>query len=156
MKKLKRGYGNLKNPLYLNANIILAEAIRTLKNKQKGLLQELNAYELVTSILTRYEVIQNLRLIKSISYNQSKLIYFSILKKYQISEIRSIHKFHILTDDYIDKLSKTNLSFKDGLHIMIAKTFNMTVCTHDKKMSRSRMDDKEKLYDKIFKPEDLI
>lgn len=156
MRKLKRGYANLKNPLYLNANIIYSEAIRIIKKKKNSVIKKLKGYDLVTSILTKYEVIQNLRLNRSISYDKARSLFHHILKEYNITLISSIHKLHIMTDDFIDKLSKTNLGFKDSVHVMIAKNFSMPLCTHDKKLAISKIRDKEILYDQLFKPEELF
>ena len=138
-KRIKRGYGALKNPVYLNANLIYSEALNFLKGRK--------------------EVIQNLRLNNSLNIDKARKIYKGILERYKILEITGLDKKCSLTDAFMDGIAKRNLTFKDALHLTVARNHNdMPVCTHDKKMrgDYGQHSDKKKFYEYVYKPEELI
>lgn len=150
---------DVKKRLYLNANLIYSEALNTIRKKEGKTLDKLGKkYRLFTPILTRFEVIQNLRLLKGKNIAQARKIYNNLIFRKKISEINSLNKFNLLTDEFIDRLSKTNLDFKDALHLSIAKKIRCKVCTHDKKIlkGKSLQLDKENFYNEVYKPEELI
>ena len=62
-KRLKNRYSKLSNPLYLNANLIFSSIFGKLNSRDGKTLTKLReeGYQLVTSILTRYEVVRNLK-----------------------------------------------------------------------------------------------
>ncbi len=163
---IPRYFAALKNPLYLNANIIYSEALNYIrqehwKRKIKGgtigkLRQE--GFDLTTSILTRMEVIQRLNREENIPLGKAREVYHAILGDNQIVEITGIHKHIELNDPYLDNLVASNLDFKDALHLTIAKKLNMPVCTHDKKIRGefSQQAEKSRFYERVFKPEELI
>ena len=158
-KNTKRNVLHLGNPLYLNANLIYSAVINKIREKEGRTLSKLRKqYGLSTSILTRFEVIQRLRLKHGKNIDEAREMYNSILTDYEIVEISSIHKYPILTDDFLDKLASSNLGFRDALHLCIAKKHGMKVCTHDKKMLKnySQHGDKAKFYNQVYKPQDLI
>lgn len=165
--KLKSGYKNLTKPLYLNANLIYSEALNYIKKTswnrtiKTGTLTKLKSegYQLVTSIMTRMEVIQRMIREENKTEKTARKIYNFILEDHEILEITSIHKHIALTNAFFDNLARSNLDFKDALHLMIAKNLNeIPVCTHDKKLRGdfSQHTSKQKFYDKIFKPQELI
>lgn len=150
-------YFELKDPIYLNANLIYSEAIRRIKRKDKGVLLRLSKkYSFTTSILTRFEVLQNLIINNSISKEKARNLYQKIRKDFEISEITSLNRLNLLRNDFIDRLSFSRLDFKDALHLEIANKKGLTVCTHDKKFIKTTHMEKEKFYSMVFKPEDLF
>src|SRR3989344_6771443 len=65
--RIKKGSAVLNNPLYLNANLIFSMAFQWLKprkqnEKKSGTIIKLqeDGYQLVTSMLTKYETVKNL------------------------------------------------------------------------------------------------
>ena len=166
MKRIKRGYGHLENPLYLNANLVYSEALKDIRKPhwnrdiKTGILEELmkKGYHLVTSVLTRMEVIQRLSIEENIRLNKAREVYQSILNKHQILEITSIHHIVHINDAFIDKLATSNLEFRDALHLAIAKSLRIPLCTHDKKIrgNFSNHEQKTRFYDEVFKPQDLL
>lgn len=161
----KHNQHNLKNPLYLNANLIYSECLNYLKQEhwrrkiKTGTLSKLREdYNLITSILTRMEVIQNLCLEENIPKDKARNIYHQVLEDYGIRELTSLHRHIELNDPLIDSIALTNLRFQDALHLLIAKKAGMPVCTHDKKMlgNYSTHGEKFKFYEKIHKPHELL
>jgi len=150
---------NLSKPLYLNANIIFSEAVCRIKNNKKGnRLGKLkgDGYNLVSSDLVKLEVIQNLRKKYNYTTEKAREMYYSIASDHSIVTIR-VHDKVNLTPDYLDQLSKTNLSLKDAIHLDIARVTKMPVCSHDTAMAgESNFDEKRKYYDQVFRPEELI
>lgn len=164
--RLKKGYKNLGNPLYLNANLVYSEALNTIKkpewkrNIKAGTLNKLKeeGYQLVTSIFTRMEVIQRLCREENKKPSEARKIYHSIIGDNEIAEIVSIGDKVILTNDFIDSIACSNLDFKDAIHLTIAKKLDIPLCTHDKKLRGdfSTHGDKVKFYPKVYKPQELI
>mgnify|MGYP001342785767 CR=1 FL=1 len=164
MKKKHKYY--LRRPLYLNANLLYSEALNYIKKQhwkraiKTGTLKKLkeNGFKLVTSILTRMEVMQRLSLEENQTITQARKIYFEIVDKYNIKEITAIHRYIVLHDDFIETIARSNLDFKDAFHLQIAKNTDIPLCTHDKKLRKnySNHEAKSKFYEAVFKPEDLI
>lgn len=162
----KRGYKNLNNPLYLNANIIYSEALNYIKkpnwkrNIKTGTIPKLKreGYGLVTSILTRMEVLQRLCSEENLNSQKAREIFHSIINDHKILEITAIDEHIKLNDAYIDKIGTSNLDFKDALHLTIAQKLDMPVCTHDKKArgNFSQHEEKSKFHNQVFKPQELI
>ncbi len=160
--KLRR----IKNPIYLNANLIYSEALNAIQKEhwkrdiKAGTLHKLRAegYNLVTSILTRMEVIQRLNLEESTSFEQARHLYQDIIQKHGVVEITNIHNHIPLTDAFIDEIASSRLDFKDALHLAIAKKLSIPLCTHDKKMKEPfpQHQNKSKFYELVYKPEELI
>lgn len=147
------------NSLYLNANLIYSTVVSIIKKKEgKTLFKLSQKYELVTSSLTKFDVIQNLRLVNGLKIEKARNFYNKLENKYEISHITSLNKINLLTDDYLDRLSKTNIKLNDGLHLEIASFCFLPVCTHDKKMLKAsnQHQSKKKLYSQVFKPSELI
>lgn len=161
-QRIKSGYGSLKSPLYLNANIIFSTSYCKLKKKPHSTLGKLkeSGYQLVTSVITKYEVINNLMVDSrtKLSLQQARGLYRDVIEEFQILEITALHTINILTDDFMDRMIKSNITFRDGLHLEIAKLYKKTpVCTHDKHMKQSSShEDKKKFYNKVYKPSELI
>lgn len=93
-----------------------------------------------------------------LSLQEARNVYEAIREEYQILGISSLDTMSILTNDFMDRMIKSKLTFKDGLHLEIARIYNKTpVCTHDKHMKDSSThEDKKKFYSKVFKPSELI
>jgi predicted nucleic acid-binding protein len=164
-KKKKRGLKNLnvKKPLYLNANLIFSETLKSVKKFswcKSGTLLKLQeeGYHLVTSILSRAEIIKKLDKEKGIDKTKAREAYKQTLESFKIVEVNGLHNIVPLTDSFIDTYSKTKLSFRDKIHLSIAKHFKIPFCTHDKKLTKGLMihGEKKKFYDKVFKPGELI
>ena|SRR3989338_3436136 len=105
MRRLKR-LGNPNNPLYLNANLIYSESLNFLEKKDwinqiktGGTLTKLNreGYNLVTSVLTRMEVVQRLNREKGLPIKKSREIYHSVLNHHKIFEIANTQDHISLT-----------------------------------------------------------
>lgn len=164
--RIKKGSAILNNPLYLNANLIFSMAFQWLKpkkpnEKKSGTITKLQeeGYQLVTSMLTKYETVKNLsndgRL--KISLSEANSLFDRLMNEYNIVVIASLDKKGILTDDFFTRLMKSDLLLNDALHIEIASRWSMKVCTHDKKMVKSSTQaDKEKFYQHVYKADDLI
>ncbi len=156
----------LKNPLYLNANLVYSEALNDIKKGhwkreiKTGTLIKLKeaGYHLVTSILTRMEVIQRLCREENLNPSKAREVYSSVINNHGIIEITGIDNHVILNDPFIDGVGVSNLDFKDAIHLTIAKKLNLPVCTHDKKEKDnfSQQGEKSKFYDFVYKPEELI
>ncbi len=157
---------SLSKPLYLNANLIYSEVLNLMKKpnwtrkiKTGGTLSKLKleGYDLVTSALTRMEVMHQLRKEHKKTPSQARELYFNVLKEHNVWEITDFKELNV-TAALLDHIGKSNLDFKDALHLLIAQKFDMPVCTHDKKACAgwSLHPAKEKFYDKVFKPEELI
>lgn len=166
-RRLKRGLGNLSNPLYLNANLIYSESLNFIekegwkdKIKTGGTLTKLNdsGYNLVSSVLTRMEVTQRLNREKSLSIDKARKVYNSILHHHKILEIANTHDHVSLTAAMLEEVMCSNLDLKDALHLSVAKSLDIPLCTHDKKLrgNYSQHDEKKSYYEKVFKPEELI
>ena len=161
-KRLKTGYGSLKKPLYLNANIIFSVAYCTIHKKNHSTLSKLreSGYRLVTSIITRYEVVKNLTkdIRTKLNPTQARNLYFKILNDEEIMEITALHNLNILTDDFLERMINAKITFKDGLHLETARRYKeVPVCTHDKHMKEgSTHEAKKKFYRKVHKPSELI
>lgn len=165
-RKQTRNLKPLKNPLYLNANLIYSEALNYIRknhwkrNIKTGTLLKLKeeGFGLVTSILTRMEVIQRLNREEGINIQEARIVYHTILNEHGIMEITGIDKHIALNDPYIDFIGASNLDFKDALHLTIAKRLNIPLCTHDKKLRGefSQHEEKSKFYENVFKPQELI
>lgn len=148
----------LKNPLYLNANIVYSEAYCRVNRRPNSTLKKLSeeGYTLVVSTLVRFEIVKNLRNNYGMTHFQSRRLYFEILNDYSIVEL-NVENHVSLNEAYIDKLSKTEVSFKDAIHLDIARSAKMLVCSHDTKMKKgTNYDDKKKYYSEVYKAQDLI
>lgn len=157
----------LKNPLYLNANLIYSEAKQLLTNpnwkfqiKTGGTLKKLRdcEFRLVISNLTRMEVMQQLRKRDNLTPKRAREVFDEVLKNQKIIELTSLHNSVILTPDLLNRIANTTLDFKDALHLQFAKKHNIPLCTHDKKMKEnwSQHPEKGKFYEHVYKPEELI
>lgn len=152
--------------VYLNANLIYGECLkivstRSWKRKIKtGDLDKIRikGYTLFTSILTRMEVMQRLVREENKTYSEARKTYFKILDRYNINELCGLNKKNLLTNTFIDLIGRSNLDFKDALHLKIASRLKLSVVTHDKKFRKnfSLQEDKIKFYSKIYKPEELF
>lgn len=161
-----KNLGALLRPLYLNANIIYSEALNYVRKGhwkreiKGGTLQKLReqGYDLVTSIVTRMEIIQRLQREENLHRDLAREVYHSILNEQGIMEITGIHKHVELNDPYLDSIGSSNLDFKDAIHLTIAKKLGIPVCTHDKKVRQnfSQHEEKSRFYERVFKPEELI
>jgi len=155
-----------RNALYLNANLIYSESLNQIKKKgwkrkiKTGTLLKLQqeGYTLVTSILTRMEVIQNLKKEENLSFNKARKTYNDVLNVFDIIEITNVNRYIVLNAPFIDVISSTRLDFKDALHIALAKKLGMPLCTHDKKAKDKSIqhESKKKFYKLVYKPQDLI
>ena len=165
-KRLKRGISG-SNPLYLNANLIYSESLNLIEKenwisriKSGGTLTKLNkeGYNLVTSVLTRMEVVQRLNREKGLSVEKARKIYLSILDYHKILEMIDTHNHMSLTAARLAKVMRSNLDLKDALHLSVAKSLDIPLCTHDKKVrgNYSQHEEKKSYYEKVFKPEELI
>ncbi len=164
--KEKRFLRNIKMPLYLNANLVYGEALNRIKkpnwkrNIKAGTLAKLQneGYSLVTSILTRMEVIQRLCREENKKVEYARRTYHRILEDYKIVEITSIDKHVNLSDALIDRIATSRIDFKDSIHLRVAERLKIPVCTHDKKLRDgfSQHDKKMRWYGRVFKPHELI
>lgn len=154
----KRGKVEIPNPLYLNANLIYSEALQRLKGGSSGTLRKLKSdgFSLVSSILCRMEIIQNLRIEKSLDIDKARHIYNSIIEDYAIAEIL-VHEHVELTPDYLDNIAKTRLSLKDAIHLDIARSLDIPVCSHETRWKdQACYENKQRYYEKIYKPSEII
>lgn len=162
-KKLRR----LAKPLYLNANLIYGECLNFLqkpgwktKIKTQGTFTKLKTegYQLVTSVLTRMEVMQRLRKERSLTPTRGRRLYQKVCDSHKIVELMELHEHVSLTPDLCDHIGTSTLDFKDALHLLFAKKLGIPVCTHDKKANAgwSLHPVKSRFYDKVFKPGQLI
>lgn len=134
---------------------------KKLNEKKGGTIVKLreDGYQLVTSMLTKYETVKNLsndpRL--KISLSEANSLFDKLMNEYNIVVITSLDKKGILTDYFFTRLMKSDLLLSDALHIEIASRWGMKVCTHDKKMVKSSAHlDKEKFYQHVYKANELI
>jgi predicted nucleic acid-binding protein len=154
------------NSIYLNANIIYGECLKLIfkkswnRNIKTGILEHLRKrnYRFSTSILTRTEIMQRLVREEQLRANKAREIYKQITEKYEIYQIESLNKKNLLTNYFMDVVAKSNLDFKDALHLDIASKNELIVVTHDKKFHKnySMHKDKLKFYSKVIKPEELL
>lgn len=112
-------------------------------------------YQLVTSVLSRFEVIQKLHREKQVPLHHARAAYKSVINDHQIVEL-GVEEYVSLTHAFLDELASTTLSLPDGIHLAFAKETKMRMCTHDKKAKDARHSDKRRYYDNVFKPEELI
>src|SRR5690606_18216794 len=121
------------------------------------LLKEKN-YLFITSILTKMEIMRRLIREEQLKIDKAREIYEHITNKFNIQQIESLNKKNLLTNTFIDLVIKSNLDFKDALHLEIASKQKLIVVTHDKKFIKNASIHKDKLkfYSKVVKPEELI
>lgn len=151
-------------PLYLNANLVYSETLKLIRknprNIKTGTLLKLKeeGYNLITSILTRMEVMQNLKKEENLNNKKARISYNKVLEFFNIAEITNINSYIILNAPFVDNIACTKLDFKDALHISIAKKLDIPLCTHDKKAKKNSIqhESKKGFYNKIYKPEELI
>ncbi len=127
--------------IYINANLLYGECLKLLSKHSwkrtirtgivKALLEK--HYTFTTSILTRMEIMQRLIREENCSVLQARRRYDDVCEKFSISQISSLNKHNLLTNDFIDVIAKSNLDFKDALHLAIASKHKLIVVTHDKK-----------------------
>ena len=156
----------LENPLYLNANLIYSECLNYVQKDhwqreiKTGTLWKLRqkGYHLVTSILTRMEVVQRLHLEENFNPDKSREVYNAVLNNFHVAEIAGIDNFITLNDPFLDQLGTINLRLQDALHLLLAKKLDIPLCTHDKKILKnfSQHSQKVKFYERVYKPEDLL
>lgn len=156
----------LKNSLYLNANLVYSEALNYLQKEywqreiKTGTLAKLRekGYHLVTSIFTRMEVIQRLHLEENSNPEKSRDIYNQILGDFHILEITAVEDFITLNDPFLDQVGTLNLKLQDALHLVLAKKLDIPLCTHDKKVLKnfSQHPQKVKFYHRVYKPEEVL
>lgn len=161
-----RKLAKLTTPLYLNANLIYSEVLNNLQKEhwqreiKTGTLWKLRekGYHLVTSILTRMEVIQRMHWEENINLEQCREMYLTILENFQIVEITAIDRFIILNDPFLDHIGTLNLKLQDALHLLLAKKLDIPLCTHDKKILKnfSQHQQKIRFYNRVYKPEDIL
>ena len=154
------------NIIYINANLIYGECLKFIsrvkwsRTIKTGALVELRNrnYLFITSILTKMEIIQRLVREEQIELTRARKVYLEITKKFKIQQIESLNKKNLLTNTFIDLVIRTNLAFKDALHLEIASKQKLIVVTHDKKFIKnaSKHKDKQRFYSKIVKPEELF
>jgi predicted nucleic acid-binding protein len=148
--------------IYLNANLIYGECLKVVSGKmiKTGVLDLLRVknYKFTTSILTKMEIIQRLIREKQLKLEIARKIYSIMTEKFNITQIESLNKKNLLTNTFIDLVIKSNLDFKDALHLEIASKQKLLVVTHDKKFIKnaSLHKDKLKFYSKVCKPEELL
>lgn len=156
----------LSNPLYLNANLIYSESLNYLKKGhwrreiKTGTLSKLRekGFHLVTSLLTRMEVIQRLHFEENITPEKSREIYNMVLNDFHVLEISGVDKLITLNDPLLDQIGTLNLKLQDALHLLLAKRLNIPLCTHDKKILKnfSQHPEKVRFYHRVYKPEELL
>ena len=148
--------------IYINANLVYGECLKFISSRKikTGILDLLRKqdYLFITSILTKMEVMQRLIREEQLSVFKARKTYEFIIRKYEMQEISSLNKKNLLTNTFIDVVIKSNLDFKDALHLEIASKRKLLVVTHDKKFIKnaSKHEDKQKFYSKVCKPEDLL
>jgi predicted nucleic acid-binding protein len=151
----------MKN-LYLNANLLYGECLKLIakRNIKTSRVKELYEarHHLFTSILTKTEITQRLIREEGVNINFARNIYQEVTKEHNIRQISSLNKKNLLTNTFMDFVAKSNLDFKDALHLEIASKLNLIVVTHDKKFIKnsSKHEDKQKFYSRVVKPEDLL
>ncbi|MEK6959960.1 MAG: hypothetical protein AABX47_02220 [Nanoarchaeota archaeon] len=88
--------------------------------------------------------------------DKSRDIYGRIIEDYAIGEI-SVHTHITLTPDYLDNLARTKLSLNDAIHLDIARSLDIPVCSHETRWKdQACYENKERYYEKIYKPSELI
>ena len=165
-KQRNSGISTKKQLLYLNANLVYGETLKLVKNNswkrkiKSGTIIKLKkeGYNLITSVLTRMEVMQNLRKRENISVIKARKVYQQVLEQFDIAEIIDVNNHIILNASYLDSIAKTRLDFKDALHITIAKKLKVPLCTHDRKAKEKSIqhEAKKEFYKEVYKPEELI
>ena len=163
---MKQILAELGNPIYLNANLIYSEALNYLRKDswqreiKTGTLAKLRekGYHLVTSVLTRMEVIQRLHLDENVNPEKSREVYIKILNDFHILEITGIDNIISLSDPFLDQIGTLNLRLQDAMHLLLAKKLDIPLCTHDKKILKnfSSHQQKVKFYHRVYKPEEVL
>jgi hypothetical protein len=105
----------VNKPLYLNANLIYSETLKLIRNKswnrniRTGTLLKLKneGYNLITSILTRMEVMHNLKKEENLDNTKARNIYYKVLNLFDIAEITNIDSYIILNAPFIDSIGCT-------------------------------------------------
>lgn len=166
VKRLKRGAKNPRNPLYLNANLLLSECLNHIQKpswkiriKTGGTLKKLqnHNFSLFCSTFTKSEVIQRLRLEKNVELMNARQVFQKVIDEYKIYLLSNISEIVKLTPSFFDMYGKNKLHFQDYLHVMICKNLRIPMCTHDKKLIKyCKHNEKKKLYSQVFKPEELF
>lgn len=164
MKRLQKGKKYLERPLYLNANLLLSECLKEIQKphwktriKTDNILSLLieKGFVLICSTFTKAEVLQKLRLEKHVPLEKGRYIFEKVIADYRIYLLVDLQVQ--CTAEFFDLFSKYKLSFTDYLHIRICKSYDMPMCTHDKKLILyCKHEEKKKLYAKVFKPEHLL
>ncbi|GEM_PF-5969670 len=162
----QRKIATLENPLYLNANLIYSETLNHLQKEhwqreiKTGTLWKLQekGYHLVTSLLTRMEVIQRLHFEENITIELARELYTQVLDEFHVLEISGVNNFIALNDPLLDQVGTLNLKLQDALHLLLAKKLDIPLCTHDKKMLKnfSQHAQKVKFYPRVYKPEEIL
>ncbi len=152
--------------IYINANLVYGECLKVLSQKnwkriiKTGVLDLLREKQFlfITSILTKMEVMQRLIREEQVELDKARKLYSLVTRTYNIQQISSLNKKNLLTNTFIDLVIKSNLDFKDALHLEIASKQKLIVVTHDKKFIRyaSKHKDKLKFYSQVVKPEELL
>lgn len=152
--------------LYVNANILYGECLKLLERRtwsrriKTGVCDRLilKGFSLITSLLTKMEILQRLIREENCSVKSARSIYKQILLKFNVFEISSLNKNNLLTNTFMDVVAISNLDFKDALHLEIASQNRLIVVTHDKKFRKnySLHQDKLKHYSQVVKPEELF
>lgn len=155
-----------KEPIYIDANILLGHARkRARKDRTKykrkteiktGVLENLHQeYLLITSILTRYEVIKNLIKTENINLKEARKIYNSILEDFKIMELTVDKRKKSglrITYNFIEDILKAGVSFKDGIHILFALHYKLHMVTGNK----NHINLMKKLYSEIYLPKEKL
>lgn len=165
-KRGKLGLVHLRNPLYLNANLMYSEVLNFIKKpgwkrtiKTQGRMSKFRdaGHDLVTSTITRMEVMQRLQKEQSMTPYQSRKIFNKVREAHAIVLLNIPTSFKF-TDALLDQIGSSTLDFKDALHLALAKHCDLPVCTHDKKIlgEYSKHETKQKFYEQVYKPDEVI
>lgn len=149
-----------KDTIYIDSNIIMAEGRRLIKidkkkinGRKEGTISRLSEkYRLLTSILSKLEVIKNLKEKEQIPLSKARSTYFKIINSFKIVEVTFIDFNPIITHHFIEDLLKANIDLKDGIHIKVAEKCKLTMVTGDKKdIAKMR-----KLYSEVMAPNEIL
>ncbi len=118
-----------------------------------GIAQRLldSGFRLVTSILTKTEILKQLIQKENCSISLARTIFQDVLDRFQIVLIASLNKRNLLTNTFMDIVAVSNLGCTS-----VASKSKLTVVTHDKKFYKASHNDKMKFYSDVVKPSELL
>jgi len=141
-----------KEAIYLDTTVIIAYAWNIIKRKkEKNVLERLSEkYILVTSLITKFECINYLIKKMGFSLSKARNLFNEIINKFKISMV-SPENIKI-TYNFIEEILKAGVSFRDGLHVIIARKLKLACITGNK----NHIPNMRKLYSEVYTAKDVL